>query len=107
MKRIARRPLMIAALALCLAAFAAKAETETIRLTIASSHPTTVPWVGVMTKHVTFGFTKHFDADSSLDFAFMYAPTEEVDGTNTFDPAQEIELEMEQYELALSYNRRF
>lgn len=62
---------------------------------------------GVMTKHVTFGFTKQFDADSALDFAFMYAPSEEVDGTNTFDPTQEIELEMEQYELAISYNRRF
>lgn len=62
---------------------------------------------GVMTKHVTFGFTKQIDANSELDFAFMYAPTEDVDGTNTFDGAQEIELEMEQYELALSYNRRF
>ena len=62
---------------------------------------------GVMTKHVTFGFTKHFDANSALDFAFMYAPTEEVDGTNTFDPAQEIELEMDQYELAISYSRSF
>ncbi len=62
---------------------------------------------GVMTKHVTFGFTKQFDADSALDFAFMFAPSEEVDGTNTFDPSQEIELEMEQYELAVSYNRRF
>lgn len=62
---------------------------------------------GVMTKHVTFGFTKQFDANSALDFAFMYAPTEEVDGTNTFDPAQEIELEMDQYELAISYNRSF
>ncbi|TNF86405.1 MAG: hypothetical protein EP300_13560 [Gammaproteobacteria bacterium] len=61
---------------------------------------------GVMTSHVTFGFTKQFDDKSGLDFAFMYAPTEEVDGTNTFDPAQEIELEMEQYEIALSYNRR-
>ena len=62
---------------------------------------------GVMTKHVTFGFTKQIDNNSELDFAFMYAPTEEVDGTNTFDPAQEIELEMDQYELAFSYNRRF
>ena len=62
---------------------------------------------GVITEHVTFGFTKQFDANSALDFAFMYAPREEVDGNNTFDPAQEIELEMYQYELAISYNRRF
>ncbi len=62
---------------------------------------------GVMTQHVTFGFTKQVDANSSFDFAFMYAPTEDVTGTNSFDQAQEIELEMDQYELAFSYNRRF
>ena len=62
---------------------------------------------GVMTQHVTFGFTKQVDNNSEFDFALMYAPTEEVKGTNTFDPAQEIELEMDQYELAFSYNRRF
>ncbi len=61
---------------------------------------------GIMTEHLTFGFSRQMDANSSIDFSFMYAPAEEVDGTNTFDPTQDIELEMEQYELAISYNRR-
>jgi len=61
---------------------------------------------GVMREHFTFGFSRQLSSNSSFDFAAMYAPSEEVDGTNTFDPAQEIELEMEQYELAVSYNRR-
>ena len=62
---------------------------------------------GVMEEHYTFGFTRQLESNSSLDFAFMYAPEVSVDGENTFDTAQEIEIEMEQYELALSYNRRF
>lgn len=61
---------------------------------------------GVMREHLTFGFTRQLSQQSSLDFSAMYAPREEVDGTSTFDPAQEIEIEMYQYELALSYNRR-
>jgi len=61
---------------------------------------------GVIEQHITFGFTRQLDADSSLHFAAMYAPTESVDGTNDFDPAQEIEFEMDQYELVLTYNRR-
>ena len=61
---------------------------------------------GVMREHITFGFGRQMSSNSSIDFSFMYAPAEKVDGTNTFDPTQEIELEMEQYELAISYNRR-
>ena len=59
-----------------------------------------------MREHITFGFSRQTSSNSSVDFSFMYAPSETVDGTNTFDPTQEIELEMEQYELAISYNRR-
>ncbi len=61
---------------------------------------------GVIEEHFTFGFTRQMDSNSSIDFAAMYAPSNSVDGTNTFDPSQEIELEMYQYELSLSYNRR-
>ncbi len=61
---------------------------------------------GVIEEHFTFGFTRHLDSNSSIDFAAMYAPSNSVDGTNTFDPTQEIEIEMYQYELVLSYNRR-
>lgn len=62
---------------------------------------------GVMEEHITFGFTRQFDTNRSLDFAFMYAPNVSEDGLNTFDPSQEIEIEMDQYELALSYNHGF
>lgn len=61
---------------------------------------------GVVEEHFTFGFTRQLDAVSSINFAAMYAPSNSVDGENTFDPAQDIELEMDQYELALTYNRR-
>jgi long-chain fatty acid transport protein len=60
---------------------------------------------GVIEEHFTFGFTKQIDAQSSFNFAAMYAPSNSVDGTNTFDPSQEIEIEMDQYELAFTYNR--
>jgi len=61
---------------------------------------------GVVREHITFGFSRQLSSNSSIDFAAMYAPAEEVDGTSPFDPQQEIELEMDQYELVLSYNRR-
>lgn len=60
---------------------------------------------GVIEEHITFGFTKQIDAQSSFNFAAMYAPSNSVDGTSNFDPSQEIELEMDQYELAFTYSR--
>jgi long-chain fatty acid transport protein len=61
---------------------------------------------GVIEDHFTFGFTRDLNAKSSISFAAMYAPSNSVKGQNTFDPNQEIELEMDQYELAIAYNRR-
>ena len=61
---------------------------------------------GVIEEHFTFGFTRELDAKSAINFAAMYAPSNSVKGTSNFDPSQEIELEMDQYELAISYNRR-
>ena len=60
---------------------------------------------GVIEETYTFGFTRQLDDKSSLDFAAMYAPSVSVKGANTFDPAQEVELEMDQYEIALNYRR--
>jgi len=65
---------------------------------------------GVMEDHFTFGFTRQLDNKSSLNFAAMYAPSVSVKGANAFQPSppfgsQEIELEMDQYELAFTYNR--
>ena len=62
---------------------------------------------GVVEQHYTFGFTRLLGKSSSLDFALMYAPSNSVKGANNFDPSQEIELEMDQYELVFSYNKGF
>ena len=62
---------------------------------------------GVIEDHLTFGFTRMIDGNSEWNFAFMYALEESVKGDNDFDPNQEIEIEMDQYELALSYSRSF
>jgi long-chain fatty acid transport protein len=61
---------------------------------------------GVVEDHFTFGLTRELTAKSSFNFAAMYAPSNSVKGTSNFDPSQEIELEMDQYELAFSYTRR-
>ena len=61
---------------------------------------------GVIEEHLTFGFTRQLDSASDFSFALMYAPSVSVDGENTFDPSQNVELEMDQYELTFAYNRR-
>ena len=62
---------------------------------------------GVVEEHFTFGFTSQLNAKSAINFAVMYAPSNSVKGQNTFDPAQDVEIEMDQYELALSYSHGF
>ncbi|WP_026287627.1 OmpP1/FadL family transporter [Thioalkalivibrio sp. ALJ24] len=63
---------------------------------------------GVVTHHYTAGFTKSFGDQHELSFAAMYAPSNSVSGSNAFDPeAQDIEIEMKQYELELGYSYRF
>jgi len=61
---------------------------------------------GVMEQHFTAGFTKMLGG-GELNFSFMYAPSNSVTGGNPLDPAQEIELEMDQFEVSLGYGRRF
>jgi long-chain fatty acid transport protein len=61
---------------------------------------------GVIEDHFTFGYTRDLNAKSSISFAAMYAPSNSVKGENNFDPNQDIELEMDQYELAIAYNRK-
>jgi len=61
---------------------------------------------GVIEEHLTFGFTRQLDSASDFGFALMYAPSFSVEGENTFDPSQNVKLEMDQYELTFAYNRR-
>jgi long-chain fatty acid transport protein len=60
---------------------------------------------GVIEDHVTAGYTRQLDDKSSINFAAMYALENSVKGKSPFDPAQDIEIEMDQYELAFSYSR--
>ncbi len=62
---------------------------------------------GVIEEHYTFGFTKMLDESSDFNFALMYAPNVSVSDTNTFDPTQTVEIDMDQYEIAASYSRSF
>lgn len=58
--------------------------------------------------HYTFGFTRRLGNNSALDFALMYAQGTGVKGSNPLDPAQTIEVEMEdQLELSIGYSRSF
>ena len=61
---------------------------------------------GVMEDHLTAGFTKMFGDHHELNFAAMYAPEESVSGTNPLD-GQELEIEMQQFELEVGYAYRF
>jgi long-chain fatty acid transport protein len=64
---------------------------------------------GVMETHVTAGFSKALSDTSSIDFAVMYAPSNSVSGPNPLEAPgrQTIELQMEQIEVAIQYNKRF
>ena len=62
---------------------------------------------GVIEQHVTFGFTRALSSQSDFNFALMIAPSSSVSGPNANDSTQTIELEMDQYEIAASYSKRF
>ncbi len=62
---------------------------------------------GVMTDHITLGLTKTLDQDNEINLAFMYAPQVDVHGTNPNTGPQTGEIEMEQWELELSWGMRF
>ena len=58
---------------------------------------------GVMEQHFTFGMTRKGSNGGAWNFSLMYAPTNSVKGVNPFDPTQEIEIEMSQFEFEVSY----
>ena len=61
----------------------------------------------VIEQHYTFGFTTKTGANSEFNFAAMYAPSNTVKGANTFDPAQQVELKMDQFEIEASWGWKF
>lgn len=58
----------------------------------------------VIEDHATFGFTRNLANGNELNLALMYALENSINGINSFDPTQTIELEMDQLELELSYS---
>ena len=58
---------------------------------------------GVPEEHFTFGFTRSLNNDREFSMSFMYAPSVDVSGPNTFDPTQTLEIEMSQYEIEFGY----
>jgi long-chain fatty acid transport protein len=62
---------------------------------------------GVIETHATCGVTKTIGDNQEIDFALMRAFSESVEGPNLLDPAQMIELEMDQWEFSLGYTYKF
>jgi len=62
---------------------------------------------GVMETHLTFGMTMPLGSDTELSFAGMYAPSNDVSGSNPMDPAQTIKIEMDQFEVQGTYTMKF
>ena len=62
---------------------------------------------GVIEDHITAGYTRVLNDKSEVSFLLMHALKESVKGANAFDPTQTIELEMQQFELGVSWSRNF
>ena len=58
----------------------------------------------VVEQHITIGATRTLSNANELSFSLMYAPSKTVSGTNTFDPTQQLEIEMHQFELEIGYS---
>jgi long-chain fatty acid transport protein len=58
---------------------------------------------GIMEQHLTVGLTGHRTDGGDWTISFMYAPESTVTGPNMFDPTQNIELKMSQFELEFAW----
>ncbi len=57
----------------------------------------------VTRRHYTFGFTRPITKDIDFNVSFMYAPNDKIHGTNPNTASQTGLIEMEQYEIAVSW----
>jgi long-chain fatty acid transport protein len=58
----------------------------------------------VIKHHITLGFSRERENGHELSMSFMYAPEESESAPNTFDPTQQIEIEMHQFEVEFAYS---
>ena len=61
----------------------------------------------VIEDHISFGFTNNMSATSELNFVFTHALNNSVTGANTFNPSQNVTLEMSQNEAEVSWAWKF
>lgn len=59
---------------------------------------------GVIENHITAGFTHIMDSGKEYSFSVMYAPEKKISGPNPFDPTQQIEIKMHQFEIEFGYS---
>jgi long-chain fatty acid transport protein len=62
---------------------------------------------GVIEQHVTVGFTKATADNQDLNFALTRALSHSVTGPNSLDPTENIELKMDQWQIAVGYAWKF
>jgi len=62
---------------------------------------------GVIEQHVTAGVTKTIGGNQEVTFAAVRGLSNDVSGPNPLDPAQTIELKMDQWEFTLGYAWKF
>lgn len=61
---------------------------------------------GVMKHHITAGASYDRGNGDEVNVSFMFAPNNTVRGVNAFDPTQQIELSMKQFEFEIGYSWR-
>ena len=59
---------------------------------------------GVVEQHFTVGYTQLTESGNRWTLSGMYAPSKKVRGVNPLDPAQTIELSMNQFDIEFSYH---
>ena len=61
---------------------------------------------GVIEDHLTFGFTRGLSSGDEFSMSFMWGFNKKVTGPNPLDPTQDIAIDMDQWEIELSYGWR-
>lgn len=59
---------------------------------------------GIMEDHFTFGVNRERSNGHEISMSLMYAPEQEVKGPNNFDPTQQVEFSMSQFEIEFAYS---
>ncbi len=59
---------------------------------------------GVMEDHWTVGYTMKRSSGNEWNVSFMYAPEVKISGPQNFDPRQNVQLKMDQFELEIGYS---